>query len=153
MNTERLSKISHHLRYHVKDERFNLATWAGNDTIEWGGLPDLSCGTTACAMGWATTIPEFRELGLILTRKPNGWGGFYPPTIEFDGESHFNAAARFCDISVKEAEYLFNPDSYDEEENASRLEVANRIDDFIQNGAPYPYGPYDQEDDDDEDEE
>lgn len=44
-------------------KRFNFATIVGDN---WGGLPDLSCGTTACALGWATTMPLFRKLGLHL---------------------------------------------------------------------------------------
>lgn len=43
--------------------RYDHSTWVGGD---WGGKTDLSCGTTACAMGWATTIPSFRRLGLKL---------------------------------------------------------------------------------------
>lgn len=47
----------------VKEERFDYHSWAG---YEWAGDPKLSCGTTACALGWATTIPFFRRLGLHL---------------------------------------------------------------------------------------
>jgi hypothetical protein len=42
-------------------ERFNYGEWVGKD---WGGKQDLSCGTTACALGWACTMPEFQALGL-----------------------------------------------------------------------------------------
>lgn len=46
--------------------RFNYETWLGAD---WDGQPDLSCGTTACAFGWACTIePNLRWL-------PPGAGG------------------------------------------------------------------------------
>jgi hypothetical protein len=46
-------------------KKFDFTTWVNKFT--WGGKADLSCGTTACAMGWATTIPAFRKLGLRLT--------------------------------------------------------------------------------------
>ncbi len=46
-------------------ERFNYAAWVGHD---WKEMEDLSCGTTACALGWAATMPEFRKLGLRLSR-------------------------------------------------------------------------------------
>lgn len=49
----------------IEPSRFDFGTWVGRD---WGGAPDLSCGTTACALGWATTMPKFRALGLSLTR-------------------------------------------------------------------------------------
>lgn len=44
-------------------ERFNFSHSVGDD---WQGKPDLSCGTTACGIGWASTMPEFRKLGLRL---------------------------------------------------------------------------------------
>lgn len=47
----------------VPRNRFNYGSWVGDD---WGGKPNLSCGTKACALGWATTMPEFRRLGLKL---------------------------------------------------------------------------------------
>ncbi len=30
--------------------------------------PDAACGTTACAVGWAPTLPEARRLGYGITR-------------------------------------------------------------------------------------
>ena len=43
--------------------RFTMRKWVGWD---WSGDPTLSCGTSACALGWATTIPSLRRLGLRL---------------------------------------------------------------------------------------
>lgn len=40
--------------------RFDFARWVGK---QWKGKPDLSCGTTACALGWACAMPEFQKLG------------------------------------------------------------------------------------------
>lgn len=51
----------------VKPAQFDFSTWVGDD---WKGLPDLSCGTTACGLGLATTIPEFQELGLVMVKLP-----------------------------------------------------------------------------------
>lgn len=54
----------------------------------------LTCGTSACALGWACTMPEFRSLGLHID--PDG----YMPTVdgynvvfpgleaEYDDEGH-----------------------------------------------------------------
>jgi len=47
----------------LPDERFDYNTWVGDD---WKGAEDLSCGTSACAAGWATTLPSFRARGLRL---------------------------------------------------------------------------------------
>lgn len=68
MHAERLLRLADFLDT-LPSYRFKFDQWVGFD---WKGAPDLSCGTTACALGWATTIPEFRELGLILVRENNG---------------------------------------------------------------------------------
>lgn len=130
MHADRLRRLAFYLRNDIKDEVFNLATWVGNDDVPWEGKDDLSCGTSACAMGWATTIPEFKQLGLHLERfSPSGQG-----FLVFGEAKHFEAAAQFMDISLKEAEYLFDPAKYPEEDDTSRLEVVERIEDFITNG-------------------
>ncbi len=53
----------------LPDKRFDYGHWIGNG---WKGDPGLSCGTTACALGWATAIPEFQALGLCAVKRPNG---------------------------------------------------------------------------------
>jgi hypothetical protein len=128
MHRDRIEKIRDHLRYNVKDERFNIAFWAGNTSQPWLGMPDLSCGTTACAMGHASTIPEFRDLGLYMV-KENGKGW-----LQFGPYTHFEAAAAFLDISENAAIYMFDPDSYENGDYATRLEVVDQIDSFLKNG-------------------
>lgn len=89
---------------------FTYDLWVGED---WKGDPDLSCGTTACAGGWATTIPEFRRLGLKLhTRKLSTWTSPRPHVIfQFAGAEleDFDALSRFFRITYWEARYLFSP--------------------------------------------
>lgn len=51
----------------IPRRRFDFNTFVGDD---WGGAADLSCGTTACALGWATTMPLFKKLGLKLKSDP-----------------------------------------------------------------------------------
>lgn len=54
----------------VSEHHFDLGRWWGHDAAP--DVPELrvvapngeSCGSVACAFGWATTIPEFQELGL-----------------------------------------------------------------------------------------
>ncbi|MGH7749129.1 MAG: hypothetical protein ACREQ5_30855, partial [Candidatus Dormibacteria bacterium] len=60
----RLLRLADFLENDVPADRFDFAHWVGKD---WAGAPDLSCGTSACALGWATTIPEFQALGLKLS--------------------------------------------------------------------------------------
>lgn len=61
----RLEVLALFLETEVVDERFDYAGWVGTD---WEGREDLSCGTVACALGWATVIPEFQAMGLSLNR-------------------------------------------------------------------------------------
>ena len=64
----RLLKLADFLAQ-LPPDRFNFATWVGD--TEWQqGLLAQGCGTTACALGWATAIPEFAELGLVIVK---GW--------------------------------------------------------------------------------
>lgn len=144
MNRERLTILAKFLAT-IPDERFDLGTWAGNDHIAWGGDKDLSCGTTACAMGWATTIPEFRELGLHL-EKPSSFvrNGF--AQLRFGDEVAFMAAGAFMDLNTRETDYLFDPDSYDD--GATPAEVVERINQFLVDGSTVrEENEYEEEDD------
>jgi len=88
-------------------KRFDYGSYVGRD---WKGMPDLSCGTTACAIGWATTMPEFRKYGLCLLYARDRWNGFHVPC----GGSHHDAPlAGTAIFSLNEAEwdYLFMPGS------------------------------------------
>lgn len=86
-------------------ERFDFGVWAGDD---WKGAPDLSCGTTACALGWATTIPEFARLGLRLVK---GRGRAHYVTIGRDHkeDASYSAAYKVFGVTTEEFEYLFLP--------------------------------------------
>ena len=96
--------------------RFKFDTWVGGD---WGGLPDLSCGTTACGLGWATTMPEFQKLGLYLSD-----GGYQSklgrsaisPRLRSDGkeplppwEATLLATNVIFGLSDDETDFLFTP--------------------------------------------
>jgi len=52
----------------IPAERFNLLFWR-NKSVKTGlFISDMElytdCGTSACAMGWAAALPEFKEAGL-----------------------------------------------------------------------------------------
>ncbi|URG13784.1 hypothetical protein [Acinetobacter phage vB_AbaS_TCUP2199] len=52
----------------IPDERFNLLFWRKGSVESGMYISDLDlhtdCGTSACAMGWAAALPEFRLAGL-----------------------------------------------------------------------------------------
>jgi hypothetical protein len=125
----------------LPEERFCYEQWVGSD---WEGKSNLSCGTTACAFGWATTIHSFRKLGLRLMRKPDG--GFIvamkDDVINDSCGSYRNytvpAANKIFDLTPNEADWLFLPKShraYREEEGPNEAappqEVAKHIRDFV----------------------
>jgi hypothetical protein len=109
MNKRRLLALARKLDT-VPVERFDISTWVG---MHWQGKPDLSCGTVACALGWATTIPSFRRLGLRLIEGSVGLTGYV--VLLKDGykvASNISAAELLFDIDTRTAELLFMPSSY-----------------------------------------
>lgn len=110
MVAKKLDSVPHH--------QFNFARWVGAD---WKGNSDLSCGTTACALGWGTTIPALRKAGLRLIQNPyNGKGAEvrlakdYPNGKPKEGEDFYlhtslEAAQEIFCITREEAKFLFLP--------------------------------------------
>jgi len=130
----------------MPEHRFNFSNWVGKD---WLGKEDLSCGTSACAIGFATTIPELRDLGLRLFKTETQWnheiGILHPDGTSSKGANH---VAMLFGLDDEEFNYLFIPsDQQGEEEveendvrygsrtpgpRASAREVAAHIRNFIQ---------------------
>lgn len=127
-------------------DRFDYTRWVGES---WKGARDLSCGTTACALGWATTIPELSALGLYLVSEEDnpmysGWATEIG-TVRIRGQENnmrdsIDAAMRIFQLDEDEAAWLFTPgeviDSYRGLEsspgpNATAAEVAAHIRRFI----------------------
>lgn len=121
--------------------RFNFETWVGRG---WGGAADLSCGTTACALGWATTVPELATAGLCLKQADNGQGYVDLALGDQRAETGFTdvpllAAMAVFGIDMTEAQYLFVAE-YDSPiddlepsppETAAAVEVADHIERFV----------------------
>lgn len=116
MNKKRLQKLADHLRT-VPAAKLDMNIW--------------SCGTSACAMGHACTIPSFKRAGLRLVRLENAEGKehFYP---DFKGASDFGAAEEFFDIKYSVAEHLFS--SFEYRGRPSPATVAKRIESVIAKG-------------------
>lgn len=129
LGRERLLKLVKKLRQveRSKPQQFKYDHFLGND---WEGAPDLSCGTTACALGWGTAIPEFQKKGLAFKMSPSTrWDNearCVVPRIGKNGKQAFDGAlalngkvmdefeigAKFFGIKMEESNYLFCPSMF-----------------------------------------
>jgi hypothetical protein len=126
-------------------ERFYYGDYVGMD---WKGAKDLSCGTTACAIGWAGSMPKFQALGLTLDYKRAVFQDIFSKEMVLDGtrairdsqtgRTGFAAGQRVFAISRAEAAGLFLPDEYSDLlettapfASADAKEVANWIRSFV----------------------
>lgn len=119
-SNRRLMVLVEFLRHKVKPERFDYTRWASR------GFGPRKCGTTACAAGWATVIPEFRDMGLRLYEGTSAC----QMGIEFDGLIGLGALAKCFGLGVYEVVRLFSPT--DEHDKPEPVDVAWKIEKFVQ---------------------
>lgn len=112
MHKKRLLKLAALLDV-VPPDKFDMRFWALGDGTPMGDEP--KCSSVACALGWATTIPEFKRAGLKLVAEP----GDYRAHIRMGDLLCSEAAAKLFDISYKQACDLFEPRGLDS--NASTV--------------------------------
>ena len=109
----RLSVLAAHLK-NVSNKKFNLGYWVGHEynyertsNVEIvKAVCDHSCGTTACALGHAASIPSFRRAGLKYFVEYDG------ADILYKNSHNFVAGEHFFNISLEDSRYLFSPDEY-----------------------------------------
>lgn len=94
---------------------FSLSTWVSRD----------ECGTSACAVGEATFIKRFKDLGLRM-KKGN---------VIFKGHGGWEAVCIFFGIGNDTANDLFTRDGYGTSE-VRPGQVADKIRRLVQNGEP-----------------
>jgi len=147
----------------LSPEKFAFSSWVGKT---WQGLPDLSCGTTACGLGWASAMPEFQALGLHLTSYSPCGGRDIPthPRLRDDKEHVFFEGTCFAtrvifgldqdetellfvptdddnDIeSAVDEEDLMDPDDEGEDGRLSRRSTPKRLAKHIRTFVEYKYG-------------
>lgn len=125
----------------VPPQKFYFGLFSG---LNSAGEPDV-CGTTGCAIGLASTMPEFKALGLTL--KSSMWGNDAIPCV--GNKEYSDAIAEVLGISVAEADLLFYPmeeqEAYyeDDEEpilyashqDATPAQVAQHLREFVRDRA------------------
>jgi hypothetical protein len=129
MNSERLLRLADFLENEVPKHKLNMSRWMTEDRDREDRTKDafrflgpvnegskveviepMTCQTIGCAMGWATTIPEFKEAGLVLLGRSDSTGGSVALKIsETQYLTEYDACAKFFDIRYGEAYGLFDP--------------------------------------------
>lgn len=125
MNKERLLRLADFLEKDIPREKFNLDVWCSGEWYE--------CGTTACACGWATQIPEFAEAGfkLIPFRCEVDGERYFSSDLYFQESYGFDAVTDFFSIHRDSARYLFYNQSYPED-GRSLNDVVARIRNYVE---------------------
>ncbi len=157
---KRLATLAAFLRT-IPKSAFNIGSWVTQPTVAGKSLPgryggpndydtikagitpkDMhTCGTTACALGWAATIPSFRRAGLKLVYAERGYGDVWfgkTPDDPDDAVSAFDAGAEFFRIPEEVSEHFFSPGEYtqDNEEVTPKM-VAARIERYVKDPVGY----------------
>jgi hypothetical protein len=159
MNIDRLTRLRDLLRADAANQtgvKFDLSMWVGQSIANSSSAshfynvingkpevaPTMSCDTFACALGLACLDPSFQTegLGFILEHQGFSQSAMVP---QFDGETHFEAGAKFFGISNENSSYLFDPENYDDtpKEAEGELFVAQRVDDLINGIIDRDYHP------------
>lgn len=86
-----------------------------------------SCGTVACACGWAATIPEFRRAGLRINQTLV-YGIYF---ITYKGMEDGLAAEEFFGLTYDEFSHLFTRKGYYIRNKVTPKRVAKRIRNFV----------------------
>lgn len=141
MNIERLTILAKFLET-VQDNKLDLYSWRNNtatvinsyDVLDEALIHD--CNTTACAMGWACVIPEFKAAGLSYS-VPFGSIVYYskrPNSFSETRYTAYQAVEMFFNLKdYTTATYLFSPLRYlsvediRDERNPTKSEVIKRI--------------------------
>lgn len=139
---------------HRDNRPFTLYYWATSypsiiaELIAGGDLPEGTCGTAACAVGYAGLDPWFRAQGFKLSMCQGNvtsgadWEVEYTTPEQFmeqgaEGEilQDWEAIGQFFSMPVKTATSLFLPENYDADYTAET--VIDRLNAYICN----TYGP------------
>jgi len=106
----------------VPKEQFDLSCWAHKPKGKRIG----GCGTTACAVGWATTHPGFKKAGLRLKKRER-----HTAVPEYKGHVSWAAVTAFFGVDLRQAGLLFMSAQYPRGCYTTPAEVAKRIREFV----------------------
>lgn len=119
---QRLARLASFL-YCVPREKFNMKQWATMDF----DIRNQSCGTAACAVGWAATIFKAEQFVLV----PSVISGL--PRTEYKGKQNWEAVAEFFSMKRARAIALFGIEN-DANLDLGPRQVAKRIKQYLKTG-------------------
>lgn len=142
MRADRLLKLADFLET-VPRKAFDISSWQARPASRPEGDVPGECGFAGCAIGWAVHIgiaPELR-FAEIKVHETTWYELRY---LEDDEITSFCAAAKAMDLRRPQAEYLFDPEAYndsdpDDDDNeavdVTPKMVADRIRKFVKDNA------------------
>jgi hypothetical protein len=141
MHADKLLRLADFLETEVKDEWFNLKIFADE------GFDIKTCGTTACAWGWASQVPEWQS---VLTLKKSF--SYHGLAVIYNEKYNFEAAQEFFNLNHQQCNFLFDPMYYS---YTSKEYVIDRLRKFVASGGSVDCDPdntdeYFEDDDDDD---
>jgi len=104
----------------IEPYKFNLSNWRCGENTSDSYLLDNNCGTTACAVGWACSMPELKAEGLGFLSCP-----------EFEDERSWEAVEKFFCLTSSQAHNFFSEQGYGDGRRTSAKQVAERIEDYL----------------------
>lgn len=110
MRADRLLTLAAFLD-NLPEEKFNFAIIAeerGKPMLEALAAGHTRCGTVACAIGWLPAVfpADFKWTDAYYKSR----------SVTRDGSIDFSAAEEFFDLTVYQAEYLFMPGRYNDDD-------------------------------------
>lgn len=117
----RLLKLADFLENMPRNKAFDMSVIASNIDA---GQP--ACGSSACAIGWATAIPSFRRAGLRLNQRGRVRHG-----NKRCGGAYTAAAKSFFSLDFGEATHLFGDNWLPSAGLTARKNAVKRIRKFV----------------------
>jgi hypothetical protein len=136
VHTKRLLKLARLLMADARNKKgvkFSLSLWATTENSL--GIPEVDCGTTACAVGLACISGEFRRAGLSYAMRGSQIIPFYK------GRTEWAAVRSFFGLGDSADSYLFSQFSYPRKYRrgaTGERYVAKRIREFVKRGGTLP---------------
>lgn len=145
----RLLKLVELLRA-LSPKKFYFGRWIGEQSKNnylpptyTGETDPNTCGTTACAAGWATTIPSIRKAGLRIHDGEIIFGRIFGRAGSL-GSRGIRAAALAFQMTEDETGYLFLPNNEPDgicsplDVDATAKQVARHIEKFVESDGAMP---------------